>query len=314
MSQERLPPLRLLSVFDAVLREGGIGRAAQALNVTQPAVSQAIRQLEDHLGLTLFDRSTRPAPLTEAGQILHQAVASGFEGMRAAIARAQELQAAAEGSLTIACTVGTATYWLMPSLTGFHGAHGEIAVSVRTTAQGMPRLGPGVDLAIRYGRGDWGDGRVERLMVESVVPVCSPGLARAIAAAGGGLERVPLLHVDAGMSDWMGWGAYFARIGRPQPGRAQPGRQFTNYVQATQAALGGLGVMLGWRSNVGALVMSGELVALPMPVVLPEEGLWLVLPPGAGPRPALAALVAWLQAAGAETEAAQWPVAGAPAP
>src|SRR3546814_3922902 len=74
-----LPPLRLLSVFAAVERHGGLRQAAAALNVSQPAVSQALRQLEDFLGTRLLDRRTRPARLTEAGRLLHQATVERSE-------------------------------------------------------------------------------------------------------------------------------------------------------------------------------------------------------------------------------------------
>src|SRR3546814_11847260 len=80
-----LPPLRLLSVFAAVERHGGLRQAAAALNVSQPAVSQALRQLEDFLGTRLLDRRTRPARLTEAGRLLHQATVQGLRPLAEAV-------------------------------------------------------------------------------------------------------------------------------------------------------------------------------------------------------------------------------------
>ncbi len=296
----RLPPLRLLSVFETVLRSGGVQRAARELNVSQPAVSQAVRLLESHLGFALFDRRTRPAGLTEGGRLLQRAVSDGFDRIADAIEQARGLAAGAERSLTIACTVGTATYWLMPSLTGFHGRHGDIAVSVRTTAQGIPRIVPGVDLAIRYGDGDWSDGAAIALFRERVVPVCSPALYGRLAGQGVDLGAAALLHVDAEISNWMEWPAYLARAGLTVPSR--PGMRFTNYVQATQAALGGLGVMLGWRSNAASLLRSGDLVELPLPAVEPAEAFYIVVPRGERSA-SLALLIDWLTKAGAELEA-----------
>lgn len=298
---ERLPPLRLLTVFEAVLRCGGVQRAANELNVSQPAISQAVRQLEAHLGLQLFDRRTRPATLTEAGRLLQRSVTEGLGRISEAIGQARALQADAAHSLTISCTVGTATYWLMPSLTGFHARHDDIAVSVRTSAQGLPPLGPGIDLAIRYGLGEWSDGSAERLFRERVVPVCTPALAARFEAAGRDLGAVSLLHVDAEVGNWIEWPEYLARAGLAANPRK--GRRFTNYVQATQAALGGLGVLLGWRSNVAALLQGGELVELPCPAVEPEEAFYLVRPRvDRGPSAALDPLVAWLLQTGKAAE------------
>src|SRR3546814_8554713 len=127
-----LPPLRLLSVFAAVERHGGLRQAAAALNVSQPAVSQALRQLEDFLGTRLLDRRTRPARLTEAGRLLHQATVEGLGRIAEAVAEIARLDAEAARSLRIACSVGFATYWLMPRLATFYERHQEVAVHVMT--------------------------------------------------------------------------------------------------------------------------------------------------------------------------------------
>src|SRR3546814_1911376 len=99
-----LPPLRLLSVFAAVERHGGLRQAAAALNVSQPAVSQALRQLEDFLGTRLLDRRTRPARLTEAGRLLHQATVEGLGRIAEAVAEIRRLDTEDQRSLRIACS------------------------------------------------------------------------------------------------------------------------------------------------------------------------------------------------------------------
>jgi LysR family transcriptional regulator, glycine cleavage system transcriptional activator len=289
-----LPPLRLITVFDAVLRAGSLQRAAAELNVSQPAVSQAIKSLEDHIGARLLDRDTRPASLTEAGTILQGGVSRGLAEIGGALEEIRAIQDAAENSLTVACTVGTATYWLMPRLTEFHENHPDIAVSVHTVASGVPRVTPGVDVAIRYGLGDWNDGPVRRMLRERVVPVCSPDLFTSLAPRGFDLEHAPLIHVDSGQFDWMGWQDYLQRIGRRKP--AGPGRVYTNYVQATQAAVAGQGVMLGWKSMTGELVKDGKLVELPLPAVVPDEAFFLVFAERRKPTGSLDILVEWLLA------------------
>lgn len=291
-----LPPLRLVAVFDAVLRCGSFQRAATELNVTQPAVSQAIRQLEDHIGARLLNRDTRPASLTEAGLVLQRGVSRGLGEIGNAVAEVQATQAMADNSLTVACTVGTATYWLMPCLTGFHERHADLAVSVRTVAAGPPRVVPGVDVAIRYGLGDWDEGPTRRLHRDMAVPVCSPELFADLERRGFDIAGTPLLHVDSGERNWMGWSDYLERTGIAKPSR--PGRLFTNYVQATQAALAGEGIMLGWNSMIRDLVRDGKLCALPMPPVIPREAFFLVLPERPRRTDAVDALIAWLVEAG----------------
>jgi LysR family transcriptional regulator, glycine cleavage system transcriptional activator len=268
-----LPPLRLLTVFEAVIRCGSVQRAAAELNVTQPAVSQSLRQLEDHVGMRLLDRSTRPATRTEAGRILENAVTEGLGRIADAIDHIGRMQANEE-SATVACSVGVATYWLMPRLARFSAEHPLATVNVMTTQQGAPRLNPAVDLAIRYGDGTWTDGKVEKLFDERVVPVCSAVYRDRMVAEGIAVDRATLLHVNADDPAWIGWPTYLKSL-KLSESRA-PSRRFTNYVQATQAALDGHGVMLGWESITGDLVRDGRLVELDTKPLVPADAFYLV--------------------------------------
>lgn len=306
MMPQRLPPLRLFAVFEAVLRSGSPQRAAAELNVSQPAISQAIKALETHIGAALLDRSTRPPTLTEAGRILQRAVTEGLGRITEAIAQIDALQRVSPGSVTVACSVGTATYWLMPRLSEFYGAHGDVSVNVMTTAQGAPPITAGIDLAIRYGLGRWTDGQVIKLFAESVVPVCHPNLRQRMLESGGDLAGLPLLHVNSGEDSWLSWRDYLRAVGLPEPRAA--GRSFTNYVQATQAALDGHGVMLGWESNTADLIRRGRLVVMPFPRLQPEEAFYLVIPPHREGQPAVRTLAGWLCGALAVPAAALAPV------
>jgi LysR family transcriptional regulator, glycine cleavage system transcriptional activator len=294
MLPERLPPIRLLAVFEAIIRTGSPSRAAGELNVSQPAISQAIKALETHIGASLLDRSTRPPTLTEAARILQRGVTEGFSAITNAMAEINALTNGSQHSVTIACSVGTATYWLMPRLTEFYASHNDLSVNVMTTGQGTPSFSAGVDLAIRYGLGQWMDGQVIKLTEETVVPVCSPAMAKRLESLGMDLGLAPLLHVNSGDETWLGWRGYLRLASLPEP--KSPGRSFTNYVQATQAALDGQGVILGWNSNTADLIARGSLVALPFPVIKPEQAFYLVVRLGSGKKQASQALIDWLLA------------------
>ncbi|SIR27086.1 DNA-binding transcriptional regulator, LysR family [Rhizobium sp. RU20A] len=286
-----LPPLRLLTVFETLTRLGTTQRAATALNVTQPAVSQAVKALEAQVGVLLFDRTTRPATLTPAGEILRSGIAEGLSRIGAAIEEVRSLRAGDETSVTVACTVGTATYWLMPRLAGFYTDHPEIGVNVLTTVA-SPEVLPGVDLVIRYGTGEWSDGETMKLFDEKVVPVFAPALGHRVRTPAD-LAAVPLLHVVQSDRTWLEWSDYLARMGLP-PNRL-PGRSFTNYVQATQAALAGQGVMLGWQSNTADLVREGRLIALPDAELLPREAFYLVFPARSRVKGACGVFADWVR-------------------
>ncbi len=254
-------------------RHGGIGPAAAELNVSQPAISQALKELEARLNAKLMDRSTRPAGLTHAGRLLQRATVEGLGRIAEAIEEIGRFGAGGDRAVTIACSVGFATYWLMPRLAVFYDEHPDVAVNVRTMQQGDPPLGPGVDLAIRYGDGKWSDGVVDRLYQEQIDPVCSPALAARLKGSDW-LGSAALIHVDVEDARWLSWSAYLRATG--QQGARRRGLHFTNYVQATQAALSGQGVMLGWRSITGDLLREGQLARAGGAPLVPDDAVYSV--------------------------------------
>ncbi|MEM9249987.1 MAG: LysR substrate-binding domain-containing protein [Pseudomonadota bacterium] len=273
---DALPPLRLLAAFAAVTRTGSIQAASVELNVTQPAVSQAIKQLEAHIGVRLLDRSRRPAQPTAAGRTLALAITEGLGRIEDAVEVLRLSEADSFDAVTVACSVGVATYWLMPRVAAFYRNHPDRTVNVVTTQSGAPDLGEGVDLAIRYGRGRWTDGVVTPLFDERVEPLCAPQMrARFDGSVPPG--DVPLLHVRAPETSWITWPEYLEATGLPPV--AARGQTFTNYVQATQAALDGHGMMLGWRSITGALAEAGHLVPSGLPSLPTKDAFYLVARP-----------------------------------
>ncbi|MEL6168091.1 MAG: LysR substrate-binding domain-containing protein [Pseudomonadota bacterium] len=268
-----MPPLRLLLAFAAVVRTGSVRAAAAELNVTQPAVSQAVKQLEAYCGLRLLDRSRRPAAPTDAGRLIAGAISTGLGAIEQALEEARRTATQGARTATIACSTGVATYWLMPRLGVFYDQYPDITVNVVTTQSGAPDLGQGIDLAIRFGHGRWGDGAVTHLFDEIVEPVCSPALLARLRGTPK-LDNVSLLHVKSPETSWITWSEYLRAVG--QPHAAGGGRTFTNYVQATQAALEGHGVMLSWRSITGALIASGHLVPFGLPELAAEDAFYIV--------------------------------------
>jgi LysR family transcriptional regulator, glycine cleavage system transcriptional activator len=288
-----LPPLRLLAVFETVVRHRGVKAAARVFNVSPAAVSQSLKQLESHLGLALLDRSTRPPSLTQYGAALRDACAIGLKTIEDCIEEMRISAAAAERSITVACSVGTATYWLMPRLSGFYQRHGDITINVMTTTTGSPPLSGGVDVAIRYGHGHWRDGIASLLFKEKVVPVCTPQLKLSINDGDSAFERLPLIHVDVDDRNWLGWNEYFKSMGYAS-GRKHPGLRFTNYVQATQAALSSQGVMLGWQAVTGDLIAQGRLVAVCEHVLYPAHAHYAVIAERSAKSASLEAVCTWL--------------------
>jgi len=259
---QKIPPLRCLKAFDAVARHNSITRAASEENVTQSAISQSISQLEHLLQTRLLDRSLRPATLTEQGKAFHHVVSEAFGRVALEVDELRAIERGTKNTITISCNLGFATYWLMPRLSEYSLLYPEITLNVMTTYQGAAELRPGVDIALRYGDGHWPDGVGELLFEEVLIPTCSRGFLQRNGPIDGpeSVARQNLIHVDATDPSWPDWTTYFKNLGVTSPSRSK-GSHFSNYVQAVQATLAGEGVMLGWRSVVGDLVSSQQLVA-----------------------------------------------------
>ena len=124
--------LAQLRSFIQIAESGSMTRAAESLCLTQPAVTQHIRALEQELGVRLFDRHPRGMRLTQAGTLLRsyaQRCLANLEDCRLAIA---ELQAGQSGELTIGAGVTTSIFVLPEWLRAFRARCPEIEVIIRT--------------------------------------------------------------------------------------------------------------------------------------------------------------------------------------
>ena len=130
--------LQQLETFLAVVEERSFSRAAQRLLRTQPAVSQVIRKLEDELGESLFERASRDASLTAAGEVL-RAYAERMVGLREEAASAvRELKTLERGQLNLAANEYT-TLYLLPLLDRFRRISPHISLAVqRALASRIP--------------------------------------------------------------------------------------------------------------------------------------------------------------------------------
>lgn len=111
--------LHLLRIFAAVVKHNGFSRAADAIHVSQPAVSKAVRELESQLDIPLLERTGGRVRLTEAGRALNEHARSIFALERAADADLRGLKGLEHGTLTVGASRTIATYMLPPLLARF---------------------------------------------------------------------------------------------------------------------------------------------------------------------------------------------------
>jgi DNA-binding transcriptional LysR family regulator len=119
-----------LEAFVAVVEERSFSRAAARLLRTQPAVSQAVRRLEEWAGESLLDRSTKSGVLTASGRLLYDYAKKVLNLRREARSALEELRALERGKVSIGANESTALY-LLPVLKGFRARHPRVQVAVK---------------------------------------------------------------------------------------------------------------------------------------------------------------------------------------
>ncbi len=289
-------PFTALRTFEAVARLRGFGRAAEELGVTQSAVSQQIRALEDWLGMRLLNRGGGRVSVTDEGARLAAAVTQGFGGV-AEICRELREARAEPMSIGLTCLPGFAYVWLIPRLIGFDQRHPEHPVSIATSARLADFTSDDADIAIRYGMGRYPGLHVEKLLEERVFPVCAPSILadgpplRTVAdLAGHTLLVDDVTDIDGQAPTWQFW-ARQANVALPKPARL---RRFGQSNMVVQAAVRGLGVALGRSPLVMDAIAAGDLVRPFGPSVASRFAYWLVCPPDALKSPRIAAFRDWV--------------------
>lgn len=289
-------PLQTLRAFRQAAQTQNLRAAAEQLHLTHGAVSQQIRLLEERLGVPLFDRVGRGLRLNAAGVALlarvQQALALLEAGEREACAQAQ----APQRVLRLSMLPSFAQCWLLPRLSRWQRAHPgwRLAIDARQTLVDV--LGPGVDVAIRYGQQPWGGVVAQALSAECLLPVASPSLAGALRGlAPADLLRFPML---AGTAEWALW-LQPAGVMEPPP---EPVASFNDAGLLLQAAESGLGIALARGHLVLDRLRDGRLLSLhPAQVPSPRQ-YWLVASEPNWQRPEVQALHQWLLAQLAESE------------
>jgi LysR family glycine cleavage system transcriptional activator len=257
--------------FEAVARLGSFRKAAEELHVTPAAVSQQIKVLEEQLGQRLFHRLATGPALTRAGKVGLPLVRDGLATLESA-AQLMAMQRSAN-TLTVWTAPSFATKWLMPRLHHFIDLHPGIDLRLSASAlliEGVRTSGVissddlrrhGVDVAIRFGQGQYPGCKVDKLLPVSVVPLCSPKLMSGAhpLREPADLRNHTLLHDDTpyeGRPDWASWLALAGVTGFD----SGHGLRFNHSGMALDAAADGQGVALTLLPLAATDLASGRLV------------------------------------------------------
>ncbi|MBI3899301.1 MAG: transcriptional regulator GcvA [Gammaproteobacteria bacterium] len=286
-----LPPLNLLRTFEVAARHLSFTLAAAELHVTQAAISQQIKQLEDALGTALFLRAHRKLRLTDQGRQLLPVLQTSFHQIADTITALR----ATKGRQTLTIGLGTSFgSWLAPRLERFWTIHPDVDLRLHHSRRLINFVEDDIELAIRWGRGDWPNVVAEPLMGLTLTPVCSPALL-----AGARPLRTPddlrhhtLLH-DTDYESWRQW-LIAANINANEVEKICRGSVFDDTNVVTQAALDGQGVALCGIALVTSHLASGRLLQ-PFDLTVDTDSQYYVLyPPMALKRPLVNDFIRWL--------------------
>jgi len=289
-----LPPLASLLPFEAAARLESFSKAADELHITQAAVSRQIRGLEDNVGVKLFCRRNRAVFLTQEGRELARVVSQALHSISEGAAT---LRAAPQRNrVVLLCQLCEAFYWLMPRLSSFHQQYPAIEIQVVTSTRPLTEFNDHFDVALQSTRRASGSHPLMFTAADEVFPVCSPAYLSAQQPLSlSGLRAYTFLHHSAEPPHLMEWDSWLQVFGQTLAGDARSAT-FDSYPLMLQAAVEGHGIAMGWRRTASRLIESGALVRPCAESVHLTQAISVYRQQGAGSRPDVTALLAWLEA------------------
>jgi len=295
MSQP-LPSLASLRSFEASARLESFSKAARELNLTQAAISQQIRLLEDRVGGALFSRETRRVSLTELGKLYLGLTIDALRSMESAFETARAL--ARPDALVVKATQAFATYWLLPRMPRFQALWPAASLTVAAVEPGQfDSVG---DVIITTGQNQWRGFLTVKLFDINLVAVASPAVAQRT-----DLGRFLAGHTDAiihtirRLDDWSLWckGAGVPAF------TLDRGTILFNSALSYAAAEKDMGIVIAEEEMIADQLLRHELVRVHSARVASGRAYYLLEPEDRAHRPIVEAFVHWLRDEMAQTEA-----------
>jgi DNA-binding transcriptional LysR family regulator len=290
-SRPRLPPLRALVAFEAVVRLGSVTAAGEELGVTHGAVSKQLALLEDDLGQPLFRRARAGLLPTDAAEAFAREVRAALDRLEigAAALRQRPDAGPLPSELRVIAPAAFALRWLLPRLHDLRDRAGLAAV-LRTTDRDEDWRSTAFDVAIRRDQVP----PPGLVAVEAMRESCTLVVARR-GAARDPLPRWTFCEAETRPGELDAW----LRLAGADPAACRDRRVFPRFYLALEAALAGAGALVAPLQLLAEELREGRL-SLPFPrLVLPGAALACIFDPG-GPRAAEArAFAAWLAEAAA---------------
>lgn len=251
---------RNLIVFDAAARLGSFTRAAEELNMQQPSVSAAIKQLEEALGVILFQRGHRKVELTAAGIRLFSDSSKALDDLEASVQAVRQM--GREDHVTLNSSSAFSYYWMMPKLSQLRALHPGVDLRLQNSDREPDLDSENISLSIRLGNGNWPGYHMAKIAEEIIYPVASPR----VMASAKNLRSIPnllnerLIHLEEPIRERPTWAQWFAHHGIHDR-EITAGLRLNDYALVLRAAVSGEGIAFGWEHIARDLLERGMLAA-----------------------------------------------------
>jgi len=292
-----LPSLQTLRAFEAAGRLQSYSKAAEELGLTHGAVSHRIRELEQQLGVSLFQRVGNTMVPTTQGLMLLGKVRQGLSLLEQAFASPRAPQSSARRQIVVSSVPSLASTWLFARLGEFQLAHPDIDVELRVAERLSDYKKEGIDVGVRLGLGGWAGLNAVKLFDEALTPVCTPDYRDRV----GLREPSDLARATLLRNAWTPWVRWFRATGLDWPEPAT-GPLYDDAPLLLRSALDSQGVALG-RHWLAIDELRGGRLVTPFNLSIRDDfSYWLAWPTGRITNPDAIMFREWLEAQAAAEE------------
>jgi len=252
---DHLPSLQALRAFGAVADLGGVRPAARELHVSEAALSQHLRRLEERLGQRLFRKAGRGLMLTEVGRRYHQMLSAPL----AELSRATEVVSGSRRSRQVTITMAPtlATLWFIPKLSRIERDLPGVDVRIVATTALLDLGRYDIAIAVRQLPDHAIPPDLPILIREHAFPVCTPTLLARMPDRDALLTKARLLHNRTHPNEWAAWLASYGGGHKASPDH----HWLEESAMVLAAAVQSYGVALGRKPLVDGYLRDGRLIA-----------------------------------------------------
>ena len=268
-----IPSANSLLVFEAAARYLNFRLASEELRMTQPNVSHAIKAMEQHMGLLLFNRGNRGVSLTAAGSQLYATLHPALQQVEQAL---ESLCYQDQHTITVAASTSVAAQWLLPLIAEYQRKFAGMKVQIITTDRNIDPGGE-VDFSIRRGPRDLQSKNCWHIADENLYAICSPTYLASSPPLNklSDLVNHTIIHNREPFRRRMSWEQWLAHFGSADVVLPES-LILSDYQLVLQACMASEGVALGWSVTSGKLLQQGILVQ-PLPQQLTTDFAFYVM-------------------------------------